>query len=132
MRTIFLLASLFATGGVLAQGAADPEVKKSSAGICHERGTGSYGRTKNFEPYDSLEKCVASGGRRATNVSANKDDGPASAEGLKRDGGKIAFIAILLAIVGGGVWLAKRGAGRRSAKLNELEQKKWAGHRREP
>lgn len=131
MRVLILMASLCVGAVAFAQGT-EPEVKKSSSGICHERGSGSYGRTKNFEPYESMEKCVASGGRRAANVSATKGEESATAEGLKRYGGKIAFIAILLAVVSGAIWLASRGAGSRTAKLNELEQKKWEGHRREP
>lgn len=131
MRVLILMAALCA-GAAFAQGNAEPEVKKSSSGICHERGSGSYGRTKSFEPYESMEKCLASGGRRAANVSASKGEESTSAEGLKRYGGKIAFVAILLAVVGGAIWLAKRGAASRATKLHDLEQKKWEGHRREP
>ena len=40
-----------------------PEVKKSTTGICHQRGTTYYDRTKNYTPYDSLQVCLASGGR---------------------------------------------------------------------
>ncbi|MGI6348262.1 MAG: thermonuclease family protein [Patescibacteria group bacterium] len=40
-----------------------PQVKKSSTGICHEKGTTYYERTKNFTPYDSIEECLNSGGR---------------------------------------------------------------------
>jgi len=40
-----------------------PEVKKSSTGICHEKGTTYYNETKNFTPYNSIADCLASGGR---------------------------------------------------------------------
>lgn len=59
---------LFCACGAFAQQATEPPVKKSHSGICHERGYGSYNQTKQFEPYDSMEACVASGGRRAENV----------------------------------------------------------------
>lgn len=44
-------------------GTSDPEVKKSSTGICHKKGTTYYDRTINFTPYNSIEACLASGGR---------------------------------------------------------------------
>jgi len=40
-----------------------PEIKKSSIGICHEKGTNYYKNTKSFEAYNSLEDCLDSGGR---------------------------------------------------------------------
>jgi len=43
--------------------AAGPAVKKSSANICHEKGTRSYARTTHFTPYNSLQECLQSGGR---------------------------------------------------------------------
>ena len=38
-------------------------VKKSSSGICHNEQSSYYSRTKNYTPYQTLEACVASGGR---------------------------------------------------------------------
>jgi hypothetical protein len=43
--------------------ATDPETKKSTAGLCHERGTRYYTQTKTFTPYSSLAACLASGGK---------------------------------------------------------------------
>lgn len=40
-----------------------PQVKKSTSDICHEKGTTYYNRTTNFEPFNSIEECLASGGR---------------------------------------------------------------------
>ncbi|MES2224286.1 MAG: HNH endonuclease signature motif containing protein [Patescibacteria group bacterium] len=40
-----------------------PEVKKSSSGICHEKGSQYYDKTQDFTPYTSLDACLASGGR---------------------------------------------------------------------
>jgi len=40
-----------------------PNVKKSTSDICHARGTTYYEKTKNFTPYNSVEDCLASGGR---------------------------------------------------------------------
>src|SRR6476661_2952995 len=69
MRPLLLtLVLVFASPGLIAQDNSAPPVKKSHSGICHERGYGSYNQTKQFEPYDSMEACVASGGRRAENV----------------------------------------------------------------
>lgn len=41
----------------------NPNVKKSNTGICHAKETTYYGRTLNFTAYDSIDDCLASGGR---------------------------------------------------------------------
>ena len=43
--------------------AAGPPVKKSRNGICHPKGGTYYSRTKYYEPYDSMQACLDSGGR---------------------------------------------------------------------
>ena len=43
--------------------AAEPAVKKSDAGICHDKSSTSYGVTKNFTAFASMDECVKSGGR---------------------------------------------------------------------
>ena len=41
-----------------------PRVKKSSTGICHEKGVSvHYDRTQNYTPYNSVQECLDSGGR---------------------------------------------------------------------
>ena len=49
---------------VQAQDDENPQVKKSNSDICHQIGTTSYERTKNFTPYPSMEACIESGGRK--------------------------------------------------------------------
>jgi len=41
----------------------DPPVKKSDSGICHDASSSSYGNTKKFTPFNSLDECVKSGGK---------------------------------------------------------------------
>lgn len=41
----------------------NPQVKKSTSGICHERGTPYYTRTIHFIAYMNLKDCIGSGGR---------------------------------------------------------------------
>ena len=43
--------------------AAEPMVKKSDAGICHDKSSPSFGNTKKFTPFASLDECVKSGGK---------------------------------------------------------------------
>jgi 5-methylcytosine-specific restriction endonuclease McrA len=38
-------------------------VKKSSSGICHDKSSGSFVRTKNFTSYETMDLCISSGGR---------------------------------------------------------------------
>jgi len=69
MTTIvrFLWSFALAGGLTLAQAAdpkdaADPAVKKSEAGICHDKTSPSYGNTKKFTAFKTLDECVKSGG----------------------------------------------------------------------
>ena len=43
--------------------ASSPNVKKSTTGICHKKGSQYYKQTKNFKNFDTLKKCLVSGGR---------------------------------------------------------------------
>ena len=40
----------------------DPNVKKSTAGICHKKGSQYYNQTKNFESFATITDCLNSGG----------------------------------------------------------------------
>ena len=50
--------------------AADPVVKKSDAGICHDKTSTSFGNTKKFTAFASMDECVKSGGRPAAGQPA--------------------------------------------------------------
>ncbi|MDT0596106.1 HNH endonuclease family protein [Glaciecola petra] len=43
--------------------AIEPVVKQSNSGLCHDANSGSFKRTKNFTPYDSMPSCIAAGGK---------------------------------------------------------------------
>jgi hypothetical protein len=69
--TLTLIASclaLISASAVFAQ-AADPAVKKSDAGICHDKSSTSYGTTKKFEAFPNMEACLKSGGRAPANAA---------------------------------------------------------------
>ncbi len=42
--------------------AADPVVKKSDSGICHDKSSASFEKTQKFTPFKTLDECVKSGG----------------------------------------------------------------------
>jgi hypothetical protein len=42
---------------------ADPAVKKSKTGICHDKTSASYKQTTNFTAFKAMDECVKSGGR---------------------------------------------------------------------
>ncbi|PQA83393.1 hypothetical protein C5F52_10870 [Limnohabitans sp. TS-CS-82] len=53
------------TGGRAPNGqapAAESMVKKSDAGICHDKASPSYERTKKFTEFKTMDECVKSGG----------------------------------------------------------------------
>ncbi len=71
----FLLATLLGLSVSLAQAgdkkeAAEPAVKKSDAGICHDKNSTSFGNTKKFTAFASMDECVKSGGRPAAGQAA--------------------------------------------------------------
>jgi len=77
MTTIvrFLWSFALAGGLTLAQAAdpkdaADPAVKKSDAGICHDKTSPSYGNTKKFTAFKTLDECVKSGGTLPAKTAA--------------------------------------------------------------
>ena len=41
----------------------NPNVKKSTSNICHEKGSQYYKQTKKYESFSSIEDCLNSGGR---------------------------------------------------------------------
>ena len=43
--------------------AADPAVKKSDAGICHDKTSPSFNNTKKFTAFASVDECLKSGGK---------------------------------------------------------------------
>jgi hypothetical protein len=59
----WLLALSISFGSCAANPTSEPLVKQSSSGICHDKSSGSYNRTKNFTPFDTITACIAAGGR---------------------------------------------------------------------
>jgi hypothetical protein len=59
LLTVGLLLSAYS----FADDGSEPNVKKSKNNICHDKLSRSYNRTKTYIPYDTIEECLASGGR---------------------------------------------------------------------
>ena len=62
MKKIILLIFLFISGCDNIQNN-NPNVKKSTSNICHEKGSQYYKQTKKYESFSSIEDCLESGGR---------------------------------------------------------------------
>lgn len=58
-----MLLSLNACGQPDIAAQTSPMVKQSTSGICHDKTSSSYHRTKNFVAFDSVAACIDSGGR---------------------------------------------------------------------
>jgi hypothetical protein len=109
---ISMLVLLLGSSVALAQSAGQPAVKKSEPGICHARGTATYERTKHFEPYDTMDACLASGGRVAKNAPGNAGE-KLDARGsswLGAIGRKALAIVGILVVVGGAFLMSRRRA----------------------
>jgi hypothetical protein len=73
-----LLAAMLGLSLSLAQAAdkkeaSEPVVKKSDAGICHDKNSTSFGNTKKFTAFASMDECVKSGGRPAAGQPATAE-----------------------------------------------------------
>ena len=71
----FLLAALLTASLSVAYAAdkkeaADPVVKKSDSGICHDKSSPSFGNTKKFTAFASMDECTKSGGRAPAGLPA--------------------------------------------------------------
>ena len=53
---------------------ADELVKMSSSKVCHSESSPYYDRLKNFTPYQSMARCLASGGRQAKSSGSGKSE----------------------------------------------------------
>lgn len=51
------------TPAVKAPATVAPEVKKSTAGICHDQSSPGYKQVKKFTEFKSIDECIKSGGR---------------------------------------------------------------------
>jgi 5-methylcytosine-specific restriction endonuclease McrA len=58
-----LLALVISFGSYAANSNSEPQVKQSSFGICHDNSSGSFNRTKNYIPFDTIAACIEAGGR---------------------------------------------------------------------
>ena len=71
MSALMITSAIFLTAPTLASAqAAEPAVKKSDSGICHDKSSSSYGATKKFEAFPNLDACLKSGGRTPANAAA--------------------------------------------------------------
>jgi 5-methylcytosine-specific restriction endonuclease McrA len=79
----WLLALSISFGSCAANPTSEPLVKQSSSGICHDKSSGSYNRTKNFTPFDSIATCIDAGGRLPKGITnkVNKATNEAIEEG---------------------------------------------------
>jgi hypothetical protein len=139
----------------------DPPVKLSSSGICHERGTSSYGATLHYQAFDTLADCIKAGGRARKSKHPGNELSAASAtrghaaagaatpevatqtEPAGTDWGAVwnrvvtrsaPFIGIgaaVLALLWTGRVLLQRRARRGYAEQERDAARRWRGHRLE-
>lgn len=150
-------AALVAIIGVPAYSAAEaPPVKLSRSGICHVPGSSHYERTLHFESFDSLQDCLAAGGRppkgqplpsepdgdALTDDRAIPPDPPreplvpvepmpphSNEDGWWRSlAAPGAAVAVIIAVVLVNWWRRRRNA-QRVVEDERLSRERWEGHR---
>jgi hypothetical protein len=58
-----LLTLVISFGSCGANSTSKPQVKQSLSGICHDKSSGSFKRTKNYFPFNTIATCIEAGGR---------------------------------------------------------------------
>lgn len=127
---------------LVAQSSQDrPAVKKSRRDICHERGTISYVQTIYFEPFESMEACLASGGRLSGTVpeapgAETRSSEPRPAKGTWYGHYAVYVLAssvCAILLIGGLVWRFwfRRNARRQIRTFEQRQERAWQGHRLE-
>ncbi|MBW4979558.1 HNH endonuclease family protein [Marinobacter adhaerens] len=59
-------------------------VKKTSSGICHPPASSYFDRTKNYQAFDKVEACLASGGRLPKGMSGYRDNSESASRPLAK------------------------------------------------
>lgn len=77
---LMVAASTFAVAADKKE-AAEPTVKKSDSGICHDKTSNAYGNTKKFTAFNTIDECVKSGGKLPAGQPAST---PAAAPIVKK------------------------------------------------
>ncbi len=87
LLTHLLSVSLIALSTQAAQAStpAEPAVKKSDAGICHDKSSNAYGNTKKFTAFGSMDECLKSGGRAPATQAAPEPVVKKSESGICHD-----------------------------------------------
>ncbi len=88
-RTFLLL--MFLAGFSLSVTADAAVVKMSNSGLCHPPQSSWYERTKNYQAFESLEACLASGGELPQGVSRVSLKGSQEQSGERQDYERSAF-----------------------------------------
>jgi 5-methylcytosine-specific restriction endonuclease McrA len=60
---LLFLALTVTFGSIAATSSNEAKVKLSSSGICHDKSSASFNRTKNYQAFDTVAGCIAQGGR---------------------------------------------------------------------
>jgi hypothetical protein len=63
-RALCIAIALAISGTAIAQSTSNPPVNKSTSGVCHDKKSQYYSRTKTFKPYSSMDACLKSEVRR--------------------------------------------------------------------
>jgi hypothetical protein len=114
--------------------AAEPVVKMSRSGICHERGTVHYQQTIYFEAFDSMAACLSAGGRRMGGEATSDmpqtiyrgTQPPRSYAPYVIMGG--IFATVLVATVVLPMWRRHRSK-RRLSSFQNRQRRRWEGHK---
>ena len=72
MRHRILIFTFLFFGFSVSTTRAEELVKMSSSNMCHSASSPYYDRLKNFTPYQSMARCLASGGQQAKSSESGK------------------------------------------------------------
>jgi len=130
---------------------AAPAVKLSRTGICHDGSSQHYAKLQEYQTFDSMQECVAAGGR-PTRAAVKKSDGPPDEASRKpprnvpwidRTRSALEDVGIGWLLVAGIVifallvppargWYRRWQNRRTQAAFEEAELRRWRGHKLDP
>jgi hypothetical protein len=61
LSSSLLLALVISFDSYTANSTSQPKVKQSSSGICHDKSSGSFNRTKNYISFDTIAAFIDAG-----------------------------------------------------------------------
>jgi hypothetical protein len=125
----FALVALAVASSPLLGADSKPAVKLSSGGICHDSSSQYFANLKNYQPFNSMQECLAAGGRLPKGASHKKSPGLESSDTNVWIAIAVVVVLSLIALPFVGRWRRRWRNRQTRAQYEEAEERRWRGHK---